>query len=232
MNSQSNSQPSMRILLFGATGSAGVSALHVALRAADVAHVTAIVRRPIAMTDPKLKVVVHDNFLDFSAIASEFDNIDTCLYAVGVSVSQVPEEAAYRRVTRDFAVAAATLLRTRSPGATFQFISGAGTRADSRFMWARVKAQAESDLADIIGAVCFRPGAIDGRTSESQHKTWYAPLKPLFKVFAPFRSLYVTGDDLGRAMLQSAREGRRRTILENRDIRDLADRSKTTGDKR
>ncbi len=50
-------------------------------------------------------------------------------------------------------------------------------------------------------------------------------LRPLFKVFAPFRSWYITGRDLGRAMLQGAREGLRRQVLENRAIRDLADRS-------
>lgn len=219
----------MRVLIFGATGSAGGSALRVALASPDVTQVTAIVRRELAITHPKLRVATHANFLDFGAIAPEFTGIDTCLYALGVSVSQVPREDDYRRVTRDFAVAAARVLKVRSPAATMQFISGAGTRAGSRIMWARVKAEAETELTTLVGAVCFRPAAIDGEPSASQEKTWYAPLKPLFKVFAPFRSLYVTGEDLGRAMLQSAREGLRARILENRDIRDLADRSSPIG---
>ena len=152
--------------------------------------------------------------------------MDTCLYCLGVSVSQVPKEDDYRRITRDCAVAAAHLLKARSPKASFQFISGASTSADSRWMWARVKAEAEHDLMEVIDANCYRPDAIDGETSESQAKTWYAPLKPLFKVFAPFRSLYISGADLGKGMLAGARTGLKRTILENAQIRDLADRAR------
>ena len=215
----------MRVLVFGATGSAGGSVLKAALAAADVSDVLAVVRRPLMFKDPKLRVMVHDDFGDFTALADEFSNVDACLFALGVSAAQVSKEDDYRRITRDYAVAAARVLRERSPNVAFQFVSGMGTRPHSRVMWSRVKALAESDLMDLIGAVCYRPGAIDGESAVSASAAWYSPLRPLFKVFAPFRSLYVTGNDLGRAMLQATREGLRHKILENRDIRDLADRS-------
>ena len=219
----------MRVLVFGATGSAGGSVLKAALAAADVSDVLAVVRRPLTFKDPKLHVIVHDNFLDFGALAPEFSNVDACFYALGVSAAQVSKEDDYRRITRDYAVAAARVLKERSPSIAFQFVSGMGTRTRSRVMWSRVKAQAESDLTELLRAVCYRPGAIDGERSVSTSAAWYAPLRPLFKVFAPFRSMYVTGNDLGRAMLQSTREGLRATILESRDIRDLADRSRSMG---
>src|SRR6185436_8042050 len=117
------------------------------------------------------------------------------------------------------------MLKAKSPKASFQFISGASTSENSRWMWARVKAEAENDLMELIDANCYRPAAIDGETSESQARTWYAPLKPLFKVFAPFRSLYISGEDLGKGMLAGARTGLKRTVLENAQIRDLADRA-------
>ena len=217
----------MRILVFGATGSAGGSVLKATLRAADVSDVLAVVRRPLHFGDPKLRVIIHDNFGDFTGLANEFTSIDACFFALGVSAAQVSKEDDYRRITRDYAVAAARVLRERSPDVAFQFVSGMGTRPHSRVMWSRVKAQAESDLMDIVGAVCYRPGAIDGEPSVSTSAAWYSPLRRLFKVFAPFRSLYVTGNDLGRAMLQATREGLRHRVLENRDIRDLADRSTT-----
>ena len=215
----------MRVLVFGATGSAGGSVLKAALAAPDVTQVIAVVRRALPFTNPKLRVIVHDNFLDFSALAKDFTDVDACFWALGVSSAQVRQEDEYRRITRDYAVAAAKVLKERSPKVAFQFVSGMSTKANSRLMWSRVKAQAEQDLTDMLGAVCFRPGAIDGERSASAAAAWYAPLLPLFKVFAPFRSLYVTGNDLGRAMLQSTRDGLRARILENRDIRDLADRS-------
>jgi uncharacterized protein YbjT (DUF2867 family) len=213
----------MKVLVFGATGSAGGSVLRAALDARDVDEVRAISRRPLKIAHPKLKVVVHDDFLNFTKSASAFDGIDACFFCLGVSSTQVREENAYRRITRDFAVAAAELLKQRSPNATFVFISGASTSASSRWMWARVKAQAENDLTSIIGATSFRPGAIYGEPTDSG--TWYAPFRPLFRIFAPFRSLYITGEDLGRAMLQAAREKMRGQILENSQIRDLADRA-------
>jgi uncharacterized protein YbjT (DUF2867 family) len=215
----------MRVLVFGATGSAGGSVLKAALAAADVSQVIAVARRALPVTNPKLRVIVHENFLDFGTLANDFTGIDACFWALGVSSAQVSKEDDYRRITRDYAVAAAKVLKERSPKVAFQFVSGMSTNANSRLMWSRVKAQAERDLTDLVGAVSFRPGAIDGERSASASAAWYAPLLPLFKVFAPFRSLYVTGNDLGRAMLQSTRDGLRARVLENRDIRDLADRS-------
>jgi len=213
----------MNLLIFGATGSAGASVVRVALNDPGVKEVRVIVRKTPNAKGEKLRVVLHNDFLHYEKVADTFAGVDACLYCLGVSVSQVPKEDDYRRITRDCAVAAAHMLKAKSPKASFHFISGASTSADSRWMWARVKAEAERDLMELIDATCYRPGAIDGETSESQAKTWYAPLKPLFKVFAPFRSLYISGEDLGKAMLRGARTGLKHTILENAQIRDLAD---------
>jgi uncharacterized protein YbjT (DUF2867 family) len=215
----------MKILLFGATGSAGASVLRVALNDPGVTEVRAIVRKTPKTTGAKLRVVLHNDFLHYEKVADAFDGIDACLYCIGVSVSQVPKEDDYRRITKDCAVAAAHMLKAHSPKASFHFISGASTSENSRWMWARVKAEAERELMGLVDAACYRPAAIDGETSDSQAKTWYAPLKPLFKVFAPFRSMYISGEDLGRGMLAGARSGLKGTILENAAIRDLADKS-------
>jgi hypothetical protein len=44
------------------------------------------------------------------------------------------------------------------------------------------------------------------------------------RLWGPFRSLYVVGEDLGRAMLQATREDLRRRVIENAEIRQLAER--------
>ena len=210
-------------MIFGATGAAGGSVLRFCLGASEVREVRAVVRRPPRVTHDKLRVVVHEDFLDYSTGAPAFEGVDTCFFCLGVSATRVPGEADYRRITRDFAVAAAGALKRASPAASFHFISGMGTRADGRFMWARVKAEAERDLIALVDATCYRPAAIDGVRSESA-ATWYAPLLPLAKLFAPFRSLYISGDDLARAMLQATAEDLRGVVLENAQMRDLADR--------
>lgn len=214
----------MKILLFGASGSAGGSVLRACLASPAVESVRAITRRPLAIAHPKLQVVVHRDFHDFSDIAQTFADIDACLYCLGISATQVPGEAEYRRITYDIALAAAGALRDSSPGAVFHFVSGQGAGLDSRFMWARVKAETERDLIARFDAVCWRPAAIDGEPSESEPRL-YKNLRPLFRLLRPFRSLYIEGKDLGRAMLQATAEGMRGHIVANREIRNLAERA-------
>lgn len=214
----------MIILLFGATGAAGGGVLRACLNHPDVTEVRAIVRRAPARTHAKLRVIEHRDFLDYAAVPDAFEGVDACLFCLGISATQVTEEE-YRRITHDFALAAARTLRERSPGASFHYISGGGTRPDSRFMWARVKAATERELIDEFGAVCWRPAAIDGEPSASL--AWqYKMLRPLVRLLKPFRSLYIDGRDLGLAMLTAAAEGIRGRIFENREIRAVADRAR------
>ncbi|HET9010478.1 MAG TPA: NAD(P)H-binding protein [Gemmatimonadaceae bacterium] len=214
----------MKVIVFGATGSAGGSVLRACLAAPEVSEVRAVVRRHVLrVAHQKLAVFVTDDFLDYHAIPAAFAGADACFFCLGVSATRVRNESEYRRITRDFAVAAATALKSASPAASFHFISGQGTRADSRFMWARVKAEAERDLIGLVRATCYRPAAIDGEPSDSA-ASWYGPLRPLFKLFAPFRGLYISGADLGHAMLQATAEDLHGVVLENAQIRDLADR--------
>jgi uncharacterized protein YbjT (DUF2867 family) len=216
----------MKILIFGASGSAGSGVLEACLADPEVESVRAFVRRPLGIADSKLQTVEHRDFLDFQGAAAAFEGADACLYCLGISVTAVSGEAEYRRITMDFALAAAEALRKASPGAVFHYISGQGASLSSRFMWARVKGEAERELMARFDAVCRRPGAIDGKAPEGL--PWYYALarRPLFVLLSPFRSLYIKNRDIGRAMLQATREGLRGRILENREIRDLADRSK------
>ncbi|MGZ5496467.1 MAG: hypothetical protein ACXWFO_06910, partial [Candidatus Aminicenantales bacterium] len=152
-----------------------------------------------------------------------FAGLDACLYCLGISATQVSGEEEYRKITHDFALTAARTLELQSPTSAFHFISGQGTRLDSRMMWARVKAETERNLIALLGAVCWRPAFIDGEPSQNAPRV-YKVLRPLFRLFKGFRNLYVTGEDIGRAMLQATSEGIRGRIIENAEIRDIAAR--------
>lgn len=214
------------VLIFGATGSAGGSVLRACLASPDVEEVRAVARRPLALESPKLRAFVHADYADFSAVEDAFANVDACLWCLGISSTQVSGEAEYRRITHDYAVAGARTLARVSPDAVFHYVSGAGAGARSRFMWARVKAETERELVDDVGAVCWRPAAIDGETSASTPRLYLA-LRPVYRLlFKPFRSLYVAGEEIGLAMLEATRRGMRARVVENAEIRDLADRSR------
>jgi uncharacterized protein YbjT (DUF2867 family) len=214
----------MRILLFGATGAAGGAVLTACLRASIVDEVRAITRRPLATTDAKLRNIVHPDFLDYSTVGEAFGSVDACLFCLGVSITRVSKEE-YRRITHDYTVAAARMLLERSRQAFFHYISGRGTNLNSRMFWAQVKGQTEIELMEIAGADCWRPAFIDTPPAERLPRL-VAMLYPALRMLKPFSTMYVDGQDLGRAMLQSTVEGMRKKIIENPEIREIAKRAK------
>jgi uncharacterized protein YbjT (DUF2867 family) len=218
----------MIVIIFGASGSAGGGVLQACLESPAVTEVRAIARRPLALAHPKLRVIQHQAFDDYSAIADALAGVDACLYCLGKSSTQVSGEAEYRRLTYEFALAAAHAVWRGSPNAVFQFISGASTRIDSRYMWARVKAETERDLLAVgHPANCWRPASIDGVPSASE-PLLFRLARPVMRLLKPFRSLYVRAEDIGLAMLAATGQGIRGRIFENAEIRDLADRARTS----
>jgi uncharacterized protein YbjT (DUF2867 family) len=212
----------MRILLFGATGSAGGSVLKVCLASPLVTEVRAVARRPLRHTHSKLHTYLHGDFADYTAVEKAFAGVDACFFCLGISVTAVKNEAAYRTITHDYAVAAARTLRRQSQTATFHYLSGQGADPKSLFMWARVKAETDEELVENFDAVCWRPSAIDGEPSDHAPGA-YKVLRPYFHLFRPFRTLYVSGQDLGLAMVYAAASGICGRIIPNTEIRDMAE---------
>ena len=120
--------------------------LRACLDAPAVTEVRALVRRSTASAIRSCARSFTTDYLDYRAIADEFAGVDACFFCLGVSVSQVPDEADYRRIHQAFPIAAARLLRAKSPAAQFHYLSGGSAELNSRWMWARVKAEAERDL--------------------------------------------------------------------------------------
>ena len=212
----------MNILLFGATGAAGGAVLRVCLETSIVADVRAVARRPVEIGHPKLHVVRHDDYLHYDAIADAFGGVDACFFCLGVSATRV-DDAEYRKISHDMPLAAARMLHEHSPDAPFHYITGRGTNPNSRMMWARVKGEAERELIDRFGAVCWRPAAIDAPLSPRSPR-YYRFILPFVKLMAPFPGLYVTGEDLGKAMLRATIKKLRGRIVENPEIQELAAR--------
>ena len=192
------------------------------LSAPEVTEVRALVRRSTGVQHPKLREVIHSDYLNYASAADSFTGVDACFFCLGISVSQVPVEADYRRIHRDFPMAAAALLRERSPNALFNYLSGSGAGLRKRWMWARVKAEAERDLMNEFGATCWRPAMIGG-IPPTPPALVLRLLRPVLQVlFRPIPSAYVENEDIGRAMIRATEQGIRNRIIENREIRDLA----------
>ncbi|MEU4241211.1 epimerase [Actinoplanes sp. NPDC026619] len=214
----------MRVVIFGATGMVGQGVLRESLLAPDVDQVLAVVRTTTRISHPKLREVQVADFADLTPIRAELTGYDACFYCLGVS-SVGMDEAAYTRVSYDYPMAAARLFAEIDPQACFIYVSGAGTNALSRQMWARVKARTESEIIALLPrGYAARPGMIQPTHGVRSKTRWYnaiytvtAPLIPMLERIAP--KYITTTDRIGRAMLQVARVGHPRHILENVDLR-------------
>ena len=219
----------MRVILFGASGMVGQGVLRECLLDPEVTSVLSIVRSSTGQQHPKLREIIHKDFLDFSSIESELSGLDTCFFCLGVSSAGMSEEE-YRRVTYDIALAAAQTLAKFNPNMTMVFISGAGTDSSERgrVMWARVKGQAENALLRLPfkAAYMFRPGVIvplHGIKSRTLlYRIPYLVLGPVLPLLNRLFPKYVTTTEkLGRAMLTAAKRGAPKKVLESADINEL-----------
>ena len=219
----------MNVILFGATGMVGQGVLRECVLDPDVHQILSIVRTPTNQQNPKLKELVLKDFFDYSAIEPQLTGYDACIFTLGVSSAGM-DEAAYTRMTHDLTLAAATTLVRLSPQMTFLYVSGAGTDSTEhgRAMWARVKGRTENDLLKLPfrAAYMFRPGFIQPlhgiRSKTRLYQTFYAVLSPILPFLKFTLPQYVTTtEQVGRAMLQVAKHGYPRPILESKDIDSL-----------
>ncbi|MEU8661646.1 epimerase [Actinoplanes philippinensis] len=213
----------MNVIIFGATGMVGQSALHASLLDPDVGQVLAVVRTPTGVKHPKVREVLLDDFADLTPIEDELVGYDACFYCLGVS-SVGLEEAAYTRVSYEYPVAAAHTLVKINPDMTFVYVSGGGTDPSSRQMWARVKGRTENAVIETFrNGYAFRPGMVQptfpATSKTNLFRTVYALTAPVFPLLERIAPQYaITTDRLGRAMLHAARTGFPQHIVENRDL--------------
>ena len=216
----------MQVIIFGATGMVGQGVLRECLVDPGIARVLVVGRSPTGVHDPKLAEIIHDDFLNYSAIEAQLTGYDACFFCLGVSSIGMSEER-YRHLTYDLTLAAATTLARLNPQMTFTYVTGAGTDSTEQGprMWARVKGKTENDLLKLPfkAAYMFRPGAIQPLHGARSKTAWvqavYAATRPLWSVLRRISpSLVTSTEQMGRAMIHVARQGYPRKVLEMADI--------------
>jgi uncharacterized protein YbjT (DUF2867 family) len=136
-----------RLVIVGATGMVGGYALHYALKHPAVKSVTAIVRRKLDTSHPKLEEVVHPDFGNCSALADVLSGQNGAVFCLGAYTGAV-SDAELRATSVDYPIEFARVLRAGSQGAAFSFLSGNGADSTgrSRVPFARYKGEAENAL--------------------------------------------------------------------------------------
>lgn len=216
----------IRAIVTGSTGMVGEGVLHECLLHPDVEQVLVINRRPCGVTHPKLKEIIHANFLDITPIQEQLKNYNACFFCFGVS-SVGLSKANYYRFTYELTMHVAGVLSKLNPDMTFCYVSGGGTDSteSGRSNWARVKGKTENDLMKLPfkKSYMFRPGFMKPTKGLKNALSGYKFLGWLYPVFRLLLPAYVsTLREVGLAMINCVLKGYPKQILEVKDIVKLA----------
>jgi uncharacterized protein YbjT (DUF2867 family) len=217
-----------RLVIVGATGMVGGLALHYALEHPAIETVTSVGRRTLGISSPKLREVLLTDFGDCSPIAAQLANQDAALFCLGAYTGAV-SDADLRKITVDYTIEFARVLRASSPGSSFSLLSGAGAdqTGRSRTAFALYKGAAERGLIALgfPAIYLFRPAYIYPIEPREEPNLGYRILRSIYPVFRRvFPNQVIRSDDLARAMVDVALFGApdgRGPVFENQEIRSL-----------
>ena len=218
------------LVIVGATGMVGGYALRYAIEHPAVGRVTAIVRRKLDISHPKLNEVVHRDFADCSALAEALSGQDAAVFCLGAYTGAVTD-AELRTITVNYTVEFARVLHASSPEAVFSFLSGSGAdpTGRSRMSFARYKGEAENALlaAGFPRVYVFRPAYIYPVERRKEPNFTYRLMHAIYPAFRMlFPNQVIRADDLARAMVEVAVQKtaeRASRVFENRDIRAMVE---------
>lgn len=149
-----------RVLLLGASGLVGRTALSLALADPRVSEVVAPSRRPLP-AHARLRNPV----IDFDALDPDAADwrVDAVICALGTTIRDAGSQAAFRRVDYDYPLAFAQLAHAAGARA-FALTSAKNANPHSRVFYSRTKGELEVALGAIgyDSLTLLRPGLLDG----------------------------------------------------------------------
>lgn len=196
-----------KAILFGASGFVGSYLLNDLLQSDSYIEVTIVVRKPLNIQHPKLKIVL----ADYHSLAQNAAYLigDDVFIALGTTKKKTPDKAAYYQIDHDYPVLAAQLTKANGATAVF-FVSAVGANANSSIFYVKTKGEAERDVTAVgfEHTHIFRPSMIMGSRTES---------RPMEKVFIKLFSLVnvlliggmkkykgITAKNIAKAMYKAA----------------------------
>lgn len=217
------SKMKINAIITGSTGMVGEGVLLVCLNSLDVESVLVINRKPCGVEHPKLKEIIHNDFMHLSPILDKLSGYNACYFCAGVtSVGKKEEE--YKRITYDLTLSFANTLVQLNPEMVFTYVSGVGTDSTEkgRSRWARVKGKTENDLLTLPfkDVYLFRPGYIEPIKEQKKSYKFYKFFSPIYSLLEKLFPKYVgTMKELGQSMINVTLNGYDKRVLEVVDIR-------------
>lgn len=218
----------MKVIITGASGMVGKGVLLECLQNDAISEIVTINRSPIGIKNPKLKELIHNDFLNFSTIKEELKGFDACFHCMGVSSASISTED-YFKFTYSITKSLAETLFEINPKMVFIYVSGQGTDSSEKgkINWANVKGKTENMLFNSGFKDCyaFRIGAIipgEGIKSKTPWINFMLLLfKPFYGLLKKFDSV-TTSENIGKAMINCVKITSEEKIIENKSINKIA----------
>ena len=213
----------IKAIITGSTGMVGEGVLHICLNSSDVESVLVINRKPCGVIHPKLKEIIHKDFMHVSQILDQLSGYNACYFCAGVS-SIGKNEKEYIHITYDLTLSLANSLVQLNPEMVFKYVSGVGTDSSEKgkSMWARVKGKTENDLLKLPfkDVYSYRPGYIQPIIGLKKSYTIYKILTPFYAILEKLFPKHVgTLEEIGKSMINVTLKGYGKKVLEIVDIR-------------
>lgn len=194
-------------LVLGATGLVGQQVVRQLLARPEYQTVTALVRRPLPYTHPKLTAVI----VDFDRLDQHFDRfgVDDLFCCLGTTMKQAGSREAFRRVDFEYPLAAARLAQAAGVQ-RYLLVSSMGADARSAVFYSRVKGEVEEAVAEVglPMLAIFRPSLLLGERPERRlgESLLAAVSQPVSGLMAGPLARYrpIQSETVARAMVQVA----------------------------
>ena len=216
-----------KILITGSTGMIGGKILQLCLNSEKVFEIVSLVRKPTNTKHEKYKEVVVKDFLHYEDQFSLFTETDIVFYCLGAYTGTLPEDE-FKKVNVDYPLNLAKVLHSKSPNAVFCLLSGQGAdRSEkSAMQFARDKGTIENALSNLNfkAFYAFRPGYIYPTTKRKEPNFFYVLSRyiyPFIKLLG--KNLSITDQQLANVMFTIGLNGHPKEILENKDMREIAE---------
>jgi uncharacterized protein YbjT (DUF2867 family) len=198
-----------RAIVFGSSGFVGSHLLSELLNSSDYGQVTAVARKSLNITDPKLRTVIAD-YNSLAGVKSEIA-ADEVFIALGTTKKNSPEKADYYQVDHDYPVLAARIAKEGGAKSVF-LVTAVGANLNSRFFYVRAKGETERDVIalNFEHTHIFRPSVILGKRKEKRSlleaalMEFWSALNPLL-IWKADKYKGIRGEDIAKAMVQSAK---------------------------
>jgi uncharacterized protein YbjT (DUF2867 family) len=210
------------VALAGGSGLVGGEALRMLLADASVAHVVAILRRPLEGSiagDPKLE----QHVVDFDKLAKRPPprDVDAVVCALGTTIKVAGSQEAFRRVDYDYPLALARL-GLAAGAKQFVLVSALGANAKSPVFYNRVKGELEDAVRSLgyASVAIVRPSLLLGARREFRLGEEIAKR---FGFLAPGKYRPVEARAVANALVTAVREQQPGVrVIESDEIRELA----------